>query len=602
MGGEENAWDETPVTTTVASEQGSRWDEYRTTYFLPQTEQGKNRLLKWLCDNEKFLKTNIYPREKHELVLRKYQGSMNLYRGQMSILKKKATANNEKVSNIDAYIAMVHSICKMKQKKNKEWIEEINPIMMSMEGNNRMGAFFHMLFEAKYDAQEGKLVRGSIDKTAFIQTLGEPAERNREEIKVAMADVDLMKMIRSTLDDDESVFNKASIHMVVVYGVTKEEYMKDEILSMQTIYEGDIAYSKRISDDKTRSAVPPETRQLATNLKKIIELIESNDEEPTEETVNFTANGSKNGALYVEFNTQLNHDNKPPDECKLFKTMLWKQLVDNPNENTINNYFQSIKMGSVVRAAGQRGAKVRSLMPSGKTRYHPPRALCEDSVFRDLGIIKKTVQPNDQKTPEEKRSRKATKDNENPQKNQKEQRTITNAEERIKNGQLHMPLGVEEHLKAVILAVILPALFRVYHNIVASAWNASYLKKDCELALKYLIATHVPMDRANQFGTALDDKNGAWGKKDWARLFGLTAENTPMSMHKSYLASALCIADIMISLLCLGKKEGVTRAYEFIRLLATVHDDPGYHAMSFVETLGKYNQIEVKSNKLIELT
>ena len=58
----------------------------------------------------------------------------------------------------------------------------------------------------------------------------------------------------------------------------------------------------------------------------------------------------------------------------------------------------------------------------------------------------------------------------------------------------------------------------------------------------------------------------------------------------------------MIALLCLGKKEGVSRAYEFVRLLATVHDDTGYDAMSFVEALGKYNQIEVILEEIIELT
>ena len=603
MGGVEKAWNETPVTTTTATQEGSRWDDYKTTYFPPQAAQGKNRLSKWLCDNEEFLKTNIYAREKHIDVLNKYPGSKNLYRGRIQALEKTAKANNDKVSNIDAYIAMVHSICKMKQKKSNEWNEGINPIMMSMEGNNRMGAFFHMLFEAKYDTREGKLVRGSIDKTSFIRTLGEPAERNRNDIEEAMADVDLKELIRSTLDDNESVFNRALIHMVVVYGITEEEYMKEKIPSMQTVYEGDIAYSKRISDDKTRSAVPPETRQLATNLKKIIDLIESNEQEPDEETVNFSANASNCARLYVEFNTQLsgNKDNKTPDECSLFKKKSWKQLVDNPNENTIKNHFQSIDMGSVIKAVGQRGATVKTLTPSGSERYHPPRTLCENSVFRDLGIIKKT-KPNDQTQPSKKRKQKTKEGSEKAAKNQKEQRKFTNAQVRIEKGQLHMPLGVEEHLKAVILAVILPALFRIYHNIVASAWDASPLKNDCNLALKYLIATHVPMDRANQFGTALEDKNGAWAKKDWARLFGLTAENTPMSIHKSYLASALCIADIMISLLCLEKKEGVSRAYEFVRLLATVHDDPDYDAMSFVEALGKYNQIEVKSDYIIELT
>ena len=603
MGGVEKAWNETPVTTTTATQEGSRWDDYKTTYFPPQAAQGKNRLSKWLCDNEEFLKTNIYAREKHIDVLNKYPGSKNLYRGRIQALEKTAKANNDKVSNIDAYIAMVHSICKMKQKKSNEWNEGINPIMMSMEGNNRMGAFFHMLFEAKYDTREGKLVRGSIDKTSFIRTLGEPAERNRNDIEEAMADVDLKELIRSTLDDNESVFNRALIHMVVVYGITEEEYMKEKIPSMQTVYEGDIAYSKRISDDKTRSAVPPETRQLATNLKKIIDLIESNEQEPDEETVNFSANASNCARLYVEFNTQLsgNKHNKTPDECILFKKKSWKQLVDNPNENTIKNHFQSIDMGSVIKAVGQRGATVKTLTPSGSERYHPPRTLCENSVFRDLGIIKKT-KPNDQTQPSKKRKQKTKEGSEKAAKNQKEQRKFTNAQDRIERGLLHMPLGVEEHLKAVILAVILPALFRIYHNIVASAWNASPLKNDCNLALKYLIATHVPMDRANQFGTALEDKNGAWAKKDWARLFGLTAENTPMSIHKSYLASALCIADIMISLLCLEKKEGVSRAYEFVRLLATVHDDPDYDAMSFVEALGKYNQIEVKSDYIIELT
>ena len=228
LGGEERAWTETPVTTTVAMEQGSKLDDYKTTYFPPETDEGKNRLLKWYEDNKEFLKTNIFPEEKHRGVLTRYTGSLNLYLGRMNALKRKATAKNEEVTNIDAYLAMIRSICVMKQKRTTEWNAQINPIMMSMEGNNRMGAFFHMLFQARYDAQEGKLVRGSINNAEFIQSLGEPADRSRKEIKEAMTNVDLKKRIRDTLDDDNSVFNKALIHMVVVYGVTDEEYKKME--------------------------------------------------------------------------------------------------------------------------------------------------------------------------------------------------------------------------------------------------------------------------------------------------------------------------------------------------------------------------------------
>ena len=569
-------------------EQGSKWDEYQTTYFPPQTTEGENRLFKWYDENKEFLKTNIYPRTSHKDVLKRYPGSLHLYNGRMIALKRNAPGSNENVSKIDAYLAMVRSICQVKQKKTAKWNAGINPIMMSMEGNNRMGAFIQMIFESRYDAQEGKLVRGSIDKSEFIQSLGEPADRDRNDIKKAMADVDLKERIRNTLDDNESVFNKAVIHMVLVYGITEEEYKENGIKSMKTIYEGDVAYSRRISDDKTRSAVPPETRQLATNLRKIIDLIENNEQEPKEETVNFSANASNNGQLYVEFKTQpsSSHDNDPPDGCQLFKTPSWKQLVDSPNEDTITRYFKSITMGSVVWGFGQRGAKVKTQMPSGNY-YNPPRALCENSVFRELGFIKKTLPPNVTKTPVKGRKQNATKNNQNAPKNQKEKKLFSNAETKAAEGQLHMPLGVEEHLKAVILAVVLPSLFRVYHNIVASAWNASNSKADCELALKYLIATHVPMDRANQFGAAMDDNAGAWKKMDWARLYGMTAENTPMSVHRSYLASALCIADIMISLLCLGKEEGVSKAHEFVRLLATVHDDADYDAMRFVESLGK---------------
>ena len=78
MGGVEKAWNETPVTTTAATQEGSRWDDYKTTYFPPQAAQGRNRLLKWIQDNANFLKTNIYAREKHIDVLKRYPGSRNL--------------------------------------------------------------------------------------------------------------------------------------------------------------------------------------------------------------------------------------------------------------------------------------------------------------------------------------------------------------------------------------------------------------------------------------------------------------------------------------------------------------------------------------------
>ena len=103
---------------------------------------------------------------------------------------------------------------------------------------------------------------------------------------------------------------------------------------------------RNIANAKQGSINPTENMTIAALLNVILDLMES-FALPDNETVNFSANASINGKLYMEHERE-GKDGSHPNTCPLFKSDEWVNLVRTPSPDTLRAYFTSISVGSII--------------------------------------------------------------------------------------------------------------------------------------------------------------------------------------------------------------------------------------------------------------
>ena len=214
------------------------------------------------------------------------------------------------------------------------------------------------------------------------------------------------------------------------------------------------------------------------------------------------------------------------------------------------------------------------LKPTGNVR-HPPFHLDVNNIFNFVGKIRRKKQDTGTS-----RKSKTT--------SQSKEHTI--AGRRIEQGLGHQPLSLEELMKGQFIALFTPACYRAHFQIPLSNWDLSPQKEECSSAVKYLIRTHVPTEKANAFRQQLKTKDG-WESEDWTATFGVNKERTPIVPDCRYMAAVLFLADMMVAYLCLGADEGMKLARDVIDMLLTAHRDTntGYKDKAVVETLGTFH-------------
>ena len=96
--------------------------------------------------------------------------------------------------------------------------------------------------------------------------------RNCKEICSSFNNVNLSQLLGKRLQENDSVFNSVKVLMFVMCGVPREVF-DDLDVSIKKVQITDVEYSKKVSDDKTSSAVPPETQDIAVGFKYILDLM-----------------------------------------------------------------------------------------------------------------------------------------------------------------------------------------------------------------------------------------------------------------------------------------------------------------------------------------
>ena len=97
---------------------------------------------------------------------------------------------------------------------------------------------------------------------------------------------------------------------------------------MDYIQSLDIMSSRNIANSKQGSIDPTKNMTIAALLNVILDLMEQNDSAlPDNDTVNFSANASVNGELYMEHERE-SKDGSLPNTCPLFKLMSGSTLSE----------------------------------------------------------------------------------------------------------------------------------------------------------------------------------------------------------------------------------------------------------------------------------
>ena len=137
---------------------------------------------------------------------------------------------------------------------------------------------------------------------------------------------------------------------------------------MDYIQNLDIMSSRNIANAKQGSINPTKKMTIAALLNVILDLMEQNNSAlPDNETVNFSANASINGELYMEHKRE-GKDGSQPKTCPLFKSDEWFSLVRTPSPETLCAYFTSISVGSIILG----DALEPPATPAGKKRSKSP--------------------------------------------------------------------------------------------------------------------------------------------------------------------------------------------------------------------------------------
>ena len=405
----------------------------------------------------------------------------------------------------------------------------------------------------------------------------DPDVRSKSDVAKAYSSINIRAKVLEMIQNPKSIIRNEQLSIVVYYGITRERFHSYAV-DMDYIQSLDIMSSRNIANAKQGSIDPTENMTIAALLNVILDLMEQNDSAlPDNETVNFSANASVNGELYMEHERE-SKDGSLPNTCPLFKSDEWVNLVRTPSPDTLRAYFTSISVGSIIlgngldppatpagkkrsksaetsaeskgknskspdtsaKGRGNRQSKVPQ--PSGHT-YHPPFTLTMANMITSLGVegpaSKKPVSPEMAKG-------------------------ATYAERRIEEGHASMPITMSEHIRGVVIAIVMPSAVRGYTNTKRYTWAKYPQKQQAEFAVQYLVESQNFEMASDKWGNPFGKKKNCWESASWYKYFGKEETNTPRAPELRYMAATCMIADLFIS--CFGgyKTEGRNNAREYV--------------------------------------
>ena len=166
---------------------------------------------------------NAYKKENHEEILKRWPGSNDIYRDNISAVKAMVAKKNRVMDDTDYYRLLLWSVSVQKQMDCHN-NETINPEFTPEEGNHRLAAHTLISLESGYDPKTGQLECGTLRIQWLIEQLCAKKPNEKDTIIANLENCNLHAWIRKTLNGEDSPINSENVRMLINYGVTKEKF------------------------------------------------------------------------------------------------------------------------------------------------------------------------------------------------------------------------------------------------------------------------------------------------------------------------------------------------------------------------------------------
>lgn len=507
---------------------------------------------------------------------------------QETVEMEERTGND--LSALKKYRILVREVHRSRARKLKTGQDRdvLNVIGGMIEGNNRAWTLNHLFFNAKLDEKAGVIKEDSLTAESLIPHLLEFADRNANEVtqNLANAEGTIGEWIEEKVQDDDSLFSRKT-EWEVYFPVTKEEF-KRKNMAMEDVQRVVIRKSHALMLNKKQCADMPIRNLMANELYQVIAEIEKNEKEyPTDYYPTFSANGGN----YVEsepinktIKNQKVDGKKDPtwtkpcvNVCSLWTT---DEYLDLEAETTISNlqrFLKSVPV-STVKFKGKE-------ITATDVKVRGPFTLNANSMYKSNGEI---FLAKDKVGGGAKKKKNDDDDEDGGAK--------TETMKWKKEGRQHLPLAVEEFNLAIFLTMVGPYVYQAQKGIAPDKWHGHSTRNDCRENIRYLVQTHIHTAAAGTIiGAKLEPQYKA---KSYGSVVGIGSVITDeCNIH---LCAMLFIAHGLNACLSLGRQHGISKAREFVAMIARTRYDNDLSDKEFMDILGEFfkKDIPEKSHRI----
>ena len=519
-------------------------------YFLPRDENGDNQWDQFLARFGEIKSVDAFDVSNHEQII-------GFYNCKQEYLNKMKSLGNAPKTSLVKFRVLMYAVAQKKLRdKFEKGLKAGN--FGALEGNTRLTAYYNLIMCAQFDVQNGTSEVGTLTKAKMAKAMALPESITTEEIteRFKREAGEVQDWVDEMLADKSSAFHDP-VKLHVSVGKTLD-VVKATGLTMEDIAQLIRRKSQMLSEHKTESSIPAETVKLAGNLRNWGSLFRIRLDqmiERCEPTFSF------NGRSYVQCDTKV------------------KGAVPFPNEiggDRLDSYVSDPTFANLLRYTN--GITISQVKRSGKTFdqtediCNPPAKMTVHSVASANGHYKPANEKRKQKHEENKR--KGVPDTSS--------KSFVNM--RIKSGEEHLPLGIEDLNKMTLIPLIHDSLYRASHKIPLKNWVRHPERSRCRDEIRFLIETHCYTDHAVRIGEPLEKLH--YESKSWFESIG---GNTVFSKGFGHLAATLFISETIIAILAVDNiEQGLEELDDFIGFIGTTHNDVDRHRDDeFVNILGE---------------
>ena len=490
-----------------------------------ETSQGSdetNPWINWLRDLKLLWDLNPMDEENHGKIAT-YYGCKDKYDAMVG--------DNEPKTRAQKFYKLLLCVQNVKVKRNNEK-DQINGSIAMMEGNHRWASLVYTALNAEFNELNGNVKIDTLTKEWLapnVEVIGWDNVETLQELTKKKGST--REWVDDSFDSNDNVLNR-KIRCVVYYGKTKEQVKELELTTemIGRILEG---HSEKLSEDKTGSVIPSETVTIGKVLKQVVMDFENNKK---------LVGGSiptygKHGGTYLAF--PCSGAQGIVSECEIWKWDETKHFIQKPTIETSTRW--KLKMKTPLVNVAKNGKVTRTMKKTS-----PPFHVTDEALGSGFGEYLMS----------DKRTKKGDND------------TIKAK---------HMPLGVEEANKMLVLTMVFDCFYRAFHQIERRGWGENPKKKDAELELEYLLQTAIATKNMGTIGNKFNNSD---------ERFGVFDQATPIQKERAHWGAALLVAEICDALMA-GDRTRELKWFADAIYSEHVNHDEQHSDLDFVMALGE---------------